>query len=45
LEQTVPRAEIREAKVLPTSLMPEGLESVLSVQDCADLLSLIRGGK
>jgi len=44
LEQTVPRAEIRETKVLPTSLMPEGLDSVLSVQDCADLLSLIRGG-
>jgi putative membrane-bound dehydrogenase-like protein len=43
LELAVARAEIGEVKVLPVSLMPDGLESVLSVQDCADLLARIRG--
>jgi hypothetical protein len=30
-------------KTLPTSLMPEGMESVVSPQDAADLLARIQG--
>jgi putative heme-binding domain-containing protein len=43
LEVVVPRADIKGTELLPISLMPEGLESVLTEQDCADLLALIRG--
>lgn len=43
LEVVVPKADIKDTKLLPISLMPEGLESVLTEQDCADLLALIRG--
>lgn len=35
------RADIRELKTLTTSIMPEGLESVLSAQDVADVLTFI----
>jgi len=43
LEVVVPRADIKDTKLLSISYMPEGLESVLTEQDCADLLALIRG--
>lgn len=43
LELVVAKAEIKDSKLLPVSLMPEGLESVLTEQDCADLLALIMG--
>lgn len=42
VEIAVPRVEIRETKTLKLSLMPEGLEAVLSEQDCADLLARMR---
>ena len=35
------RSDIRELKTLTTSIMPEGLESVLSAQDVADVLGYI----
>jgi len=40
-EVVVLRSDIRELKTLTTSLMPEGLESVLSAQDVADVLTFI----
>lgn len=43
VELPVPRAEIHEMKTLQTSLMPDGLEAVLSAQDTADLLAAIQG--
>lgn len=43
VEMPVPRARIRETRTLSTSLMPEGLESVVSTQDAADLLARLRG--
>jgi putative heme-binding domain-containing protein len=44
-EQVVLRADIREMKTLNTSLMLVGLESVITPQECADLLAWIRAGK
>lgn len=44
LESAISRREISEVKMLPISLMPDGLESVISPQDCADLLTRIVGG-
>lgn len=41
IEQAVPRAKIQEIKTLQTSLMPDGLEAVLTPQDTADLLQAI----
>ena len=38
-EVMVLRSDIRELKTLATSIMPEGLESVLSAQDVADVLT------
>ncbi|MEN3943344.1 c-type cytochrome [Prosthecobacter sp. SYSU 5D2] len=38
----VPRADIRSLKTLPTSLMPEGLESILTPQETADLIRRIQ---
>lgn len=35
------RSDIRELKTLTTSIMPEGLESVLTAQDVADVLTYI----
>jgi len=42
-EIVVLRADIQELKTLTTSIMPEGLESVLTAQDVADVLALIEG--
>jgi putative heme-binding domain-containing protein len=36
------RASIASQKLLPRSLMPRGLESILSAQDIADLLARMR---
>jgi putative membrane-bound dehydrogenase-like protein len=41
----VQRASIRELKTLNTSLMLVGLESVITPQECADLLAWIRTGR
>ena len=43
VEMPMPRSQIREMKTLPTSLMPEGFESLLTPQDAADLLARIAG--
>jgi putative membrane-bound dehydrogenase-like protein len=40
-EIVVLRSDIRELKTLTTSIMPEGLESVLSAQDVSDVLTYI----
>ncbi len=40
-EITLPRAQIRSLKALGQSLMPEGLEAGLSVQEMADLLEFV----
>ena len=40
--QTVPRSQIARIQPLERSLMPEGLEEGLSLQDMADLLQFIR---
>ena len=42
-EIVVLRAEIQELKTLTTSIMPDGLESVLTAQDVADVLAFICG--
>ncbi len=42
VEIAVPRGEIKETKTLQLSLMPDGLEAVLSAQDCADVLARMR---
>jgi putative heme-binding domain-containing protein len=41
-EDTVLRSEIEELRASGQSLMPEGLEHTLSVQDVADLLAFLR---
>ena len=41
--QTLPRAKIGRLVPLERSLMPDGLEEGLSLQDMADLLQFIRG--
>src|SRR5262249_42517304 len=41
-EDTVLRAEIQELRASGKSLMPEGLEQSLSVQDVADLLEFLQ---
>jgi putative heme-binding domain-containing protein len=40
-EIVVLRSDIQELKTLTTSIMPEGLESVLTAQDVADVLTFI----
>ena len=40
--RVVKRSEIEEMKQLATSIMPVGLEALLSVEECADLLAAIR---
>jgi len=40
-EMVVLRSDIQEMKTLTTSIMPEGLESVLTAQDVADVLMFI----
>ena len=42
IEMAVPRAEIASQRQLPVSLMPDGLEAVVSEQDAADLLAHLR---
>ena len=42
VEQVVLRGDIKEMKTLTTSLMLVGLESVITPQECADLLAWIR---
>lgn len=42
-EIVVLRADIQEMKTLTTSIMPEGLESVLTAQDVADVLAFVSG--
>jgi putative heme-binding domain-containing protein len=41
-ERVIKRGEIEEAQQLATSIMPVGLEAVITPQDCADLLAAIR---
>jgi putative membrane-bound dehydrogenase-like protein len=41
-ERVIKRGEIEEAYPLATSIMPVGLEAVISLQDCADLLAAMR---
>jgi putative heme-binding domain-containing protein len=41
LEKTFPRADVANMKATRKSLMPEGLESTLSVQSVADLLAYL----
>ena len=41
IDQTVPRTVIQSLQSDHRSLMPEGLESGLSMQDMADLLSFL----
>ncbi|WP_395750029.1 PVC-type heme-binding CxxCH protein [Prosthecobacter sp.] len=43
LEKTLQRSEIKGSTSTGQSLMPEGLETGMSVQDMADLLSFIEG--
>ena len=42
--QTVPRSRIGRLQGLERSMMPDGLEEGLSLQDMADLLQFIAGG-
>jgi putative heme-binding domain-containing protein len=42
VEETVLRSEVEEFRSTGRSLMPEGLEQTLSVQDVADLLAYLR---
>ena len=43
VEKTFPRTEVKAMKSMGQSLMPEGLESVLTEQSLADLLAFIAG--
>jgi putative membrane-bound dehydrogenase-like protein len=43
VEEIIPRDRIRELRATTLSLMPEGLEKTMSVQDLADLLSFVQG--
>jgi len=42
LDRVIRRGEIDESQQLATSIMPVGLEAVISLQDCADLLAALR---
>lgn len=44
LEEVVPRGEIEALRPTGRSLMPDGLEQVLGVQDVADLIDFLRHG-
>ena len=39
---TVAKGEVEKRETLPMSLMPEGLEQSLTVQDVADLIAVLR---
>jgi putative heme-binding domain-containing protein len=43
MEKTLQRSEIKGSSSTGQSLMPEGLETGMSVSDMADLLSFIEG--
>ena len=43
VEDVIPRGEIEALRPTGRSLMPDGLEQVLSPQDVADLIALLRG--
>jgi putative heme-binding domain-containing protein len=43
IEETIPRDRIEKLAVSKMSLMPQGMEKVISRQDMADLLSYLRG--
>jgi putative membrane-bound dehydrogenase-like protein len=42
IDRTIRRAEIEDSRRLATSIMPVGLEAVITLQDCADLLAALR---
>ena len=42
---TIPRAKIKGIRPSPLSLMPEGLEQLISKQDLADLLAFLKACK
>jgi putative heme-binding domain-containing protein len=42
MERVIKRGEIEESQQLATSIMPVGLEAVITLQDCADLLAALR---
>ena len=42
LEDIVPRAEIEAVRSTGKSLMPDGLEQVLGIQDLADLIGFLK---
>jgi putative heme-binding domain-containing protein len=44
VEQTVLRSEVAEIRSSGRSLMPEGLEQALDLQEMADLLAFLRSG-
>jgi len=44
VEETLLRSEIDQVRSTGQSLMPEGLEQGLSLQDMADLIAFLRGG-
>ena len=41
-ERVIKRGEIEESQQLASSIMPVGLEAVITLQDCADLLAALR---
>ena len=41
MDRTFPRSEIASMKGLGQSLMPEGLEAILTVDEMADLIAYI----
>jgi putative membrane-bound dehydrogenase-like protein len=44
VEETVLRSEVEQMRATGQSLMPEGLEQGLGLQDMADLIAFLRGG-
>ena len=42
MERVIKRGEIEESQHLATSIMPVGLEALITLQDCADLLAALR---
>lgn len=43
LEETLPRDQVKSLTVSPVSLMPPGLEKLMTAQELADLLAYLRG--
>ena len=42
VERVIKRRDIEETTALATSIMPVGLEAVITLEDCADLLAAMR---